>query len=78
MKGWNVVSIVTEDIRTPNGLAIDHKSQRLYWSDARLDKIERSDFDGKKREVCTINVYIIQRVLWVILFYYKNTENYFS
>ena len=51
MKGWHVVSIVTEDIRTPNGLAIDHRAQRLYWSDARLDKIERSDFDGNNREV---------------------------
>ncbi|VDI33223.1 low-density lipoprotein receptor-related protein 1 (alpha-2-macroglobulin receptor) [Mytilus galloprovincialis] len=51
MDGWDVVSIITEDIRTPNGLAIDHKAQRLYWSDARLDKIERSDFDGKNREV---------------------------
>ena len=51
MKGWDVVSTVTEDIRTPNGLAIDHRAQRLYWSDARLDKIERSDFDGNNREV---------------------------
>lgn len=35
----------------PNALAIDLAAQKLYWSDARLDKIERADLDGKHRFV---------------------------
>ena len=47
--------IVKTDISTPNGLAIDHKEQFLYWIDARLDKIERCDFDGNQRFVSRMN-----------------------
>ncbi|KAK3082885.1 hypothetical protein FSP39_007983 [Pinctada imbricata] len=54
--GYNATSIITKDIRTPNGLTIDHKAQRLYWSDARLDKIERCDFDGNNREIIVTTI----------------------
>ena len=30
----------------PNGLALDLSSQKLYWADARLDKIEVCNLDG--------------------------------
>ncbi|GFO20808.1 LOW QUALITY PROTEIN: low-density lipoprotein receptor-related protein 1 [Plakobranchus ocellatus] len=48
---FSMESIITEKIKTPNGLAIDHKTQKLFWSDASLDKIERCDFDGSNRVV---------------------------
>lgn len=51
LTGDNLESIITENIETPNGLCIDHKAQKLYWSDARLDKIERCEFDGTNRVV---------------------------
>ena len=35
----------------PNALALDLAAQKLYWSDARLDKIERTDLDGKHRVI---------------------------
>lgn len=35
----------------PNGLCIDYEMQRLYWVDAKLDKIETSDFNGEHRAV---------------------------
>lgn len=44
------------DISTPNGLAIDHKEQFLYWIDARLDRIERCDFDGNHRAVSLLDL----------------------
>lgn len=37
----NVPTLIEKDIRTPNGLAIDHRAEKLYFSDATLDKIER-------------------------------------
>ncbi len=49
--GWNVETLIKTHIRTPNGLAIDHSPQKLYWSDARLDKIERCNYDGSDRKV---------------------------
>uniref|UniRef100_A0A9J2P3L7 EGF-like domain-containing protein n=1 Tax=Ascaris lumbricoides TaxID=6252 RepID=A0A9J2P3L7_ASCLU len=49
--GYGREKIITEDIRTPNAIAIDFMARKLYWSDARLDKIERCDLNGKHREV---------------------------
>ncbi|KAM4699918.1 prolow-density lipoprotein receptor-related protein 1 isoform 2-T2 [Discoglossus pictus] len=49
LSGGNVLIIVDKDIRTPNGLAIDHRAEKLYFSDATLDKIERCEYDGSHR-----------------------------
>ena len=51
LTGWKVESIIVDRVGVPNGLAIDHKAQKLYWSDARLDKIERCEMDGTNRQV---------------------------
>ena len=51
MSGFKVESIIDTDIRMPNGLTLDHAAKKLYWVDARLDKIERADFDGRNRLV---------------------------
>lgn len=49
--GYNLQSIITTDIRMPNTIAIDSENHKLYWADARLDKIERADYDGSHRVV---------------------------
>ncbi|XP_071941661.1 low-density lipoprotein receptor-related protein 1-like isoform X2 [Antedon mediterranea] len=49
--GLNTHSIITDNIRTPNSITIDHSAQKLYWADARIDKIERCNFDGTNRHV---------------------------
>lgn len=51
LTGSNVIVIIGSDIRTPNGLAIDHRAEKLYFSDATLDKIERCEYDGTRRYV---------------------------
>ena len=48
--GGDIKSIVTSEIKTPNGLAIDHKAKKLYWTDAGLDKVERCNVDGTDRK----------------------------
>ncbi|XP_063064253.1 low-density lipoprotein receptor-related protein 1 isoform X3 [Engraulis encrasicolus] len=53
--GANVLVIIGTDIRTPNGLAIDHRAEKLYYSDATLDKIERCEYDGSHRIVVLKN-----------------------
>ena len=49
--GQNLTDIITSEIQMPNGIALDHKSHLLFWSDAKQDKIERCDFDGGRRVV---------------------------
>ncbi|XP_046386652.1 prolow-density lipoprotein receptor-related protein 1 isoform X2 [Ischnura elegans] len=49
--GSNMESIITTEIRMPNALDLDHKAQKIYWGDARLDKIERCEYDGTHRVV---------------------------
>lgn len=51
LNGANVIVIIGADIKTPNGLAIDHRAEKLYFSDATLDKIERCEYDGSSRYV---------------------------
>jgi len=49
--GYEVKSIITTKIKMPNAITIDHSIQKLFWSDARLDKIERCNLDGTDRVV---------------------------
>lgn len=51
LSGANALTLIEKDIRTPNGLAIDHRAEKLYFSDATLDKIERCEYDGSHRYV---------------------------
>ncbi|XP_053679237.1 low-density lipoprotein receptor-related protein 1 [Anopheles nili] len=49
--GYGLESIITNDIQMPNALTLDYQARKLYWADALLDKIERTDYDGKHRVV---------------------------
>jgi len=44
-------TIVTENLRWPNGLTIDQVTNRLFWTDAFLDNIEVSDLNGRNRQL---------------------------
>ncbi|XP_067627209.1 prolow-density lipoprotein receptor-related protein 1 isoform X1 [Eurosta solidaginis] len=49
--GYGVESIIRTDVKIPNALTLDFEERKLYWADARLDKIERADYDGSHRTV---------------------------
>ncbi|KAI5636202.1 low-density lipoprotein receptor domain class A domain-containing protein [Phthorimaea operculella] len=51
--GRELQTVVSTDILMPNGLALDHKAKKIYWADARLDKIERMHYDGSHRHIVT-------------------------
>lgn len=55
LAGKSMQIIVSTDIITPNGLTIDHKAEKLYFSDGSLGKIERCEYDGTQRYVSTIS-----------------------
>ena len=49
--GGNQRTVVIEsDLIQPSGLAIDYDENKLYWTDALREKIERADLDGAHRE----------------------------
>ena len=43
--------IIDKNLAQPSGLAIDYDERMLYWTDAVREKIERSDLNGRNREV---------------------------
>ncbi|XP_071510756.1 low-density lipoprotein receptor-related protein 6-like [Diadema antillarum] len=44
-------SIVTGNLKWPNGLAIDYKDDLLYWCDGGTGRIESTDLSGRGRRV---------------------------
>ena len=49
--GYNKTSIISSNIHMPNGLALDRAERKLYWADARLDKIEVCNMDGTNCQI---------------------------
>ena len=49
--GFHKQDIITEHIHMPNGITVDSPSQKLYWADARLDKIEMCNLDGSQCKI---------------------------
>jgi len=43
--------LVNTSLGWPNGLTIDYEERRLYWGDAKLDRIETCWLDGSHREI---------------------------
>ncbi|XP_002138212.3 prolow-density lipoprotein receptor-related protein 1 isoform X1 [Drosophila pseudoobscura] len=51
LTGYGTEKIIRTDIKMPNALTLDLEEQKLYWADARLDKIECTNYDGSNRVV---------------------------
>lgn len=45
------IIMYTDKLVWPNALTIDYFSDKIYWADAHLDRIEFADYDGKRRQV---------------------------
>ena len=56
MDGSDRKEIITTEIVWPNGVAVDDSSNRVYWSDAKLNRIESCQFDGSDRKVLQATV----------------------
>ena len=50
MDGSDRRLIISQNIYWPNGLTVDHYARRIYWTDAKLDFIERANYKGSKRQ----------------------------
>ena len=49
LSGTQRVAIVTSDLQWPNGIELDTGNKRIYWVDAKVDKIESVDYHGNNR-----------------------------
>ena len=56
MDGSKRANIITTDIVWPNGLAVDETIQRIFWGDAKLNRIESSRIDGTDRKILPVAV----------------------
>ncbi|XP_076640079.1 low-density lipoprotein receptor-related protein 6 isoform X1 [Colletes latitarsis] len=57
LDGTERILLVTKDIVWPNGIALDLTRWKIYWCDAKTDKIEVCNMDGTdRREVITDNL----------------------
>lgn len=51
MDGSHRTSVVTFDVKWPNGITLDLVKRRLYWVDAKLNTISSCNYDGSDRQV---------------------------
>jgi len=51
LDGSHRIILVQTSVTWPNGLTIDYLSRKIYWADAKLDKIEVMNLDGSNRRV---------------------------
>ena len=51
LDGSHRITLVNSAIVWPNGITIDYRSRKIYWADAKHDKIEVMNLDGSKRRV---------------------------
>ncbi|XP_033324031.1 low-density lipoprotein receptor-related protein 6 [Megalopta genalis] len=57
LDGTERILLITKDIVWPNGIALDLARWKIYWCDAKTDKIEVCNMDGTdRREVITDNL----------------------
>lgn len=51
MDGANRTVLHNTSLKFPNALTLDISTQTLYWADARLDTVEKSNVDGTSRQL---------------------------
>uniref|UniRef100_A0A4W3II11 Low-density lipoprotein receptor-related protein n=1 Tax=Callorhinchus milii TaxID=7868 RepID=A0A4W3II11_CALMI len=51
LDGTDRVVLVNTSLGWPNGLALDYEERKMYWGDAKTDKIEVMNCDGTGRHV---------------------------
>lgn len=49
--GLNRRTVVSDDMMSPRGMAIDYKENLLYWVDSHKNTIESVQFNGNSRRI---------------------------
>ena len=51
LDGSDRVTMFNTSLGWPNGIALNTKEKKIYWCDAKIDKIEVANMDGTGRRV---------------------------
>ncbi|XP_042243705.1 nidogen-1-like [Thunnus thynnus] len=51
MSGGDIIPVVTKELQSPEGIAVDHVARLLFWTDSMRDTVEVSKLDGSQRRV---------------------------
>jgi len=51
LNGENRHPIISSTLGWPNDITLDHSTQKIYWVDAKIDRIETADYSGNNRTV---------------------------
>lgn len=51
MDGSDLTVVVRSGLYWPNGVALDRENLRIYWIDARRNKLETATYNGQDRRV---------------------------
>ncbi|CAD7078769.1 unnamed protein product [Hermetia illucens] len=57
--GTDVKPFITEDISSPEGIAVDWISRRLYWTDSEKDTIEVANLDNSTQRATIVNKFLV-------------------
>lgn len=69
MDGSNREVLHSTGLSEPNDLAIDYKSQTLYWIDSKFDNLESSHVNGSGRRVLANTATFIANLPFSLDFY---------
>jgi len=67
MDGKNIRIFVSTNLKAPQSLTIDYPTNRLYWADIKLKKIETIRLDGTDRRV-NICFFFYYKIIILILY----------
>ncbi|KAG7253044.1 hypothetical protein CRUP_021743, partial [Coryphaenoides rupestris] len=51
LSGGDITPVITKDLESPEGLAVDHVARLLFWTDSVRDTVEVSRLDGSQRHL---------------------------
>lgn len=65
MDGSQPQPFVTKDIHWPNGVHVDYIGKRIYWVDAKMQRIESVKLDASDRRV---SLYLLLTYMYLPIF----------
>lgn len=73
LDGRYFTRLVTEKIQWPNALTVDYTTDRVYWGDAREDRIESVSWNGTNRSaflafLLSFTCYIVSICIYRVIF----------
>lgn len=68
MDGSHRQTIVSYDIKWPNGLTLDLVLKKIYWADAKLNAISSCNYDGSNRRVVLFSLDVLKHPFSITTF----------